>query len=410
MTDQSAEYRDGLVSVLKEAGQIRTASVEAAFRVVPRHRFVPNVTVAQAYRDCPYPIKIHAGVVISSSSQPAIMAEMLERLSPNRNERILEIGAGSGYNAALLAELVGPNGVVSTIDLDEDILQAAARHLRDAGYPHVRTLCVDGAGGDPANAPFDAIIATVAVGDIPPAWIAQLRVGGRLIVPIALGLAQRVVTFERGHEYLKSTSVVGGEFMAFRGSSSAASIGELSTLGDPAIRLRTLRGHAVNCDALTRAFHGEYLDLESPIEVTLEDLWGSLDLWLSIHEPTFCRLTAHGSAAERGLVPDSFGIGDGAGHALAATLGLCQADEIVVFALTPNGMGLRAFGKASGCVDRLARAIESWENEGRPSNARLRIRAFPKLSAHPRSAADLSNANTTQTFALPSADLVFDWT
>ncbi len=188
------------------------------------------------------------------------MAEMLEQLEPRPGERILEIGAGSGYNAALLASLVGADGFVSTVDLDADIVKAARERLGSAGYARLWTRCGDGADGDLDNSPFDAIIATVGVGDIPEAWVSQLRMGGRLIAPLALGLAQRVITFERTAEGLQSMSVVGGEFMPFRGSSSAAFIGNLSFLGDPAIRLRTSRGHTVDSEVLVESLKGQYID------------------------------------------------------------------------------------------------------------------------------------------------------
>jgi len=392
------------VAALKERGAVRTPFLEAAFNKVPRHVFTPDVSVADAYRDRSYPIKIQDGVVVSSSSQPAIMAEMLEQLAPQPGERILEIGAGSGYNAALLAELVGINGFVSTVDLDQDIVKIARRNLCKAGYDQVRTVCVDGAEGDSLSAPFDAIIATVGVGDIPPAWVAQLRVGGRLIAPISLGLAQRIVTFERTNTCLKSRSVVGGEFMAFRGSSTAASIGELSTLGDPAVRLRTLPGNTVNADVLTGVLGGECMQIELPANITVDDVWESLDLWLSIREPLFCRLTAQGTAAQRGRVPDAMGIANAASHPVAATLGLCNRDGLVLFALTTTGMCQRAFGSSAACTERLMQAIQSWEDQGRPANAGLNIKVF---SASSQAADALTDGAHLVT--LPSAHFVLQW-
>lgn len=333
------------------------------------------------------------------------MAEMLEQLALRPAERILEIGAGSGYNAALLAEIVGVNGFVSTLDLDEDIVKIARRNLCKAGYAQVRTVCVDGAEGDSLSAPFDAIIATVGVGDIPSAWVAQLRVGGRLIAPISLGLAQRIVTFERTNTCLKSRSVVGGEFMAFRGSSTAASIGELSTLGDPAVRLRTLPGNTVNADVLTGVLRGEYMQIELPANITVDDVWESLDLWLSIREPLFCRLTAQGTAAQSGTVPDAMGIANAASHPVAATLGLCNGEELVLFALTANGMSLRTFGDSATCTERLMGAIQSWEDRGRPSNAGLHVKAFSTSSQ----AAD-AFTDGAHFVMLPSWHLVLQWT
>src|SRR5579859_6035322 len=118
-----------LVEQLIRAGNIRTEAVEAAFRAVPRHVFLPELAAEEAYRDEAIPTKFLNGSAISSSSQPAIMAIMLEQLELQPGQRVLEIGAGTGYNAALIAHIVGETGQVVTIDIDEDIVADARTHL-----------------------------------------------------------------------------------------------------------------------------------------------------------------------------------------------------------------------------------------------------------------------------------------
>jgi protein-L-isoaspartate(D-aspartate) O-methyltransferase len=210
------ELRRQLVEQLRSRGAVRTERVGAAFVRVPRHLFVPGVPAHDVYTDRSIPIKLQDGIPISSSSQPAIMAEMIEMLDLRGGERVLEIGAGTGYNAAVLAELVGPSGSVVTIDVDDELVAAARRHLDDAGYPQVRTICADGVHGDPSGAPFDRIIATVGVDAIPPAWIAQLRDGGRLVAPLTSGEQQNVVAFARSARGLESDAVVGASFIMMR--------------------------------------------------------------------------------------------------------------------------------------------------------------------------------------------------
>jgi protein-L-isoaspartate(D-aspartate) O-methyltransferase len=223
MTEQRfAGMRARLVAHLRARGDVRTERVAAAFERVPRHLFVPELPPEKVYTDRSIAIKLQDGVPISSSSQPAIMAEMLEMLAPAGGDRVLEIGAGSGYNAALLAELVGPAGDVETIDLDADLVAAARAHLDAAGYPQVRTVCADGALGDPAGAPFDGIIATCGVEAIPPTWIAQLRLGGRLVAPLTIRAMQKVVAFERTEAGLESHAIVDAAFMMLRGPSAGA--------------------------------------------------------------------------------------------------------------------------------------------------------------------------------------------
>jgi protein-L-isoaspartate(D-aspartate) O-methyltransferase len=208
--------RRELVRELRERGAVRTERVAEAFARVPRHVFVPDVPARDVYADRSIAIKLQDGVPVSSSSQPAIMAEMIEMLALRGGERVLEIGAGTGYNAAVLAEVVGPSGSVVTIDVDDELLHAARRHLDDAGYPQVRTVCADGVHGDPSAAPFDRIIATVGVDEVSTAWIAQLRDGGRLVAPLTIRGQQNVVAFSRSACGLESDAIVGASFIMIR--------------------------------------------------------------------------------------------------------------------------------------------------------------------------------------------------
>src|SRR6266699_359977 len=146
-----------LVDALVRCGAITDSRVEAAFRAVPRHLYLPRVPLEEVYRDQAIPTKTVDGEAVSSSSQPEIMATMLEQLGLEPGHRVLEIGAGTGYNAALVAHLVGGAGEVTTIDLDEDIAQGARAHLASAGFGRVRVVLGDGALGYPAGAPFDRI-------------------------------------------------------------------------------------------------------------------------------------------------------------------------------------------------------------------------------------------------------------
>src|SRR5262249_11059318 len=144
--DQEAvTRRQQLVDLLKQGGCLADSAVEDAFRAVPRHLFLPGVPLEKVYADEAIPTKYHDGLPISSSSQPAVMATMLEQLEVHAGHHILEIGAGTGYNAALLATLAGEGGRVVTIDIDDDVVSAAQDHLRLAGFPHVRVIAGDGA-------------------------------------------------------------------------------------------------------------------------------------------------------------------------------------------------------------------------------------------------------------------------
>jgi protein-L-isoaspartate(D-aspartate) O-methyltransferase len=174
-TANPERLRAALVESLRAKGALRSPAVAEAFAAVPRHLFVPDVSVEEAYRDRFIATKRMAdGEVISSSSQPEIMAIMLEQLDVRPGQRVLEVGAGSGYNAALLARLVSHSGSVTTVDIDDDLVASARAHLTAAAVTGVRVICADGWAGVADGAPYDRIILTVGAHDLSPAWRAEL--------------------------------------------------------------------------------------------------------------------------------------------------------------------------------------------------------------------------------------------
>ncbi len=177
-------------------------------RTVPRHLFVPAAPVQEAYDDQAVITKSDAdGAALSCASVPSIVAMMLDQLDIHPGDRILEIGAGTGYNAALLADLTGPSGHVTTVDIDEEVTAQARQALNATGYRHVHVATADGALGDAGHAPYDRIIVTVGAWDIPPAWWAQLEPGGRLVVPLRWRGQTRSIGFTHHHNRLRSDSV-----------------------------------------------------------------------------------------------------------------------------------------------------------------------------------------------------------
>lgn len=184
---QRTALRHTLIEGLQRQGTITDARIAEAFATVPRHLFLPQIAPEQVYSNQAIITKTADGVNISSSSQPAMMAIMLGQLLVEQRQRILEIGTGTGYNAALLRFLVGSSGRVTTIDVDDDIVDAARAQIAAAGYYDVRVILGDGGYGHAADAPYDRIILTVGASDLLPAWHEQLRPDGLLVLPLSLG-------------------------------------------------------------------------------------------------------------------------------------------------------------------------------------------------------------------------------
>lgn len=211
-----------MVDGLAAAGNVTDPAVRRAFLAVPRERFLPEVAEASGleavYADKAIVTRTGpGGAPTSSSSQPAIMALMLERLELRRGHNVLEIGAGTGYNAALLSTLVGSSGRVTSVELEADLADKARAALTDGGHA-VDVVVGDGREGWPAAAPYDRIVATASTADVARAWLDQLAPDGLLQLPVHLdGFdLQAVVTFRRRGAGLRSTSVLDGGFMPLR--------------------------------------------------------------------------------------------------------------------------------------------------------------------------------------------------
>ena len=155
---------------------VRDPAVLRAMAEVPRHLFVLPAHIDQAYED--YPLPIAEGQTIS---QPYIVALMTECLALDKGDKVLEVGTGSGYQAAVLSRIIAS---VFTIEIHEELARRAAETLERLGYGNVRVRAGDGFFGWPEEAPFDGVIVTCAVPEVPPALFAQLAEGGRLVIPL----------------------------------------------------------------------------------------------------------------------------------------------------------------------------------------------------------------------------------
>ncbi|MCX5586730.1 methyltransferase domain-containing protein [Streptomyces erythrochromogenes] len=203
-TAHAAQVRE-----LTAAGVLDDPRWRAAFAAVPRHVFVPYFWTERGagqerlwaedpdpqvrarwlrgvYVDAPLATRLRDGRLVSSSSQPSLMAKMLAALDVRDGDDVLEIGAGTGYNAALLCHRLGDEHV-TTVDLDEEITESARAHLAHLGL-HPTVVTGDGARGCPARAPFDRILVTCTLPLVPHPWLGQCRPGARILAPLSTGL------------------------------------------------------------------------------------------------------------------------------------------------------------------------------------------------------------------------------
>jgi protein-L-isoaspartate(D-aspartate) O-methyltransferase len=203
--------RDAMVRTqIAERGIKDTATLQA-MRTVPRHLFVPTSLAGGAYQDQPLPIGYGQTI-----SQPFIVAYMTELIRPKAGQKVLEIGTGSGYQAAVLAEIVTQ---VYTIEIVPELGQTAREHLQQQGYRNVQVRVADGYHGWPEQAPFDAIVVTAAADYIPPPLIRQLKDGGRMIIPVGSPfLVQTLMLVEKENGRIKTTSLAPVRFVPFRRS------------------------------------------------------------------------------------------------------------------------------------------------------------------------------------------------
>lgn len=176
-----------------------------AMAKVPREKFVPKELRPSAYDDRPLPIGYGQTI-----SQPFIVGFMTQQLQPKATDRVLEIGTGSGYQAAVLAELVAE---VYTIEIVRPLARQAETLLRDLGYKNIHVKAGDGYKGWPEHAPFDAIIVTAAPDHIPQPLVEQLKEGGRMIIPVGKTVAQQLYLLEKRGGVVKQTAVIPVKFV-----------------------------------------------------------------------------------------------------------------------------------------------------------------------------------------------------
>ena len=201
--------REKMVDTQIATRGIHDHGVLEAMRKVPRHLFVGEALQDQAYGDFPLPIGESQTI-----SQPYIVAEMTQALELNKDDRVLEIGTGSGYQTAILAELVFR---VYTIERVRGLFVMARKLLDELGYHNVVARCSDGTIGWPDESPFEAIIVTAGAPEVPEKLVQQLAPGGRLVIPVGDRFSQTLLKFRRDEDGVHKTDLGGCRFVKLIG-------------------------------------------------------------------------------------------------------------------------------------------------------------------------------------------------
>ena len=205
------KLRHEMVKTQIENRGVKDSATLASLRKVARHSFVPNDQVSSAYEDRPLPIGYGQTI-----SQPYIVGYMTEIIKPKAGQKVLEIGTGSGYQAAVLAEIVSK---VYTIEIVEELGKQASTRLKDLGYKNIEVKIADGYHGWKEHAPFDAIVVTAAAEFIPPALKEQLKDGGRMIIPVGSPyMTQQLMLIEKTGNTYRTSSKMPVRFVPFKRS------------------------------------------------------------------------------------------------------------------------------------------------------------------------------------------------
>ncbi|GAB3162146.1 hypothetical protein GCM10027059_14160 [Myceligenerans halotolerans] len=394
------DAREAMVDALEVGGRLTSATVLAALRAAPRERFAPAGTPLEQVYDPDRPVitrRQEHGAAVSSVSAPQLQGRMIEQAGIGPGDTVLEIGSG-GYNAALIAEVVGDTGSVVSIDIDEWVTDRANEILTATGYAdRVTVLTADGDLPVEGHGPFDAIIVTVGAWDIPPVWIDQLAPTGRLVVPLRMRSVTRTVGLRRNGDHLVAESAESGGFVPMQG------IGKHDEhalhLPDGTGKHITLRFDETK-PADPHLLDGVLASTEtydwSGVLLDGGEDFGGLHLWFASYLDGFCRVHADkgtGLASQMGRTWFPFGTAVGDSFALLAVRKVGDRFE----------HGARGFGPhAAVAAARLAEQVRAWDENGRPDEAAIGY--WPDgadLSAVPADAVVLPKAHGVVTISWP---------
>jgi len=368
---QAEQLHSALVEHLRQKNLLDNPSVEQAFSSIPRHLFLPDKPLDVVYQDSAIPLKFGAsGDTLSSSSQPTMMAIMLEQLDLSVGMNVLEIGTASGYNAAIMKHIVGKSGHVTSLEIDNDLANQAEDNLTNAGYSDVVVVNMDAVNGYAPRAQYDRIVSTVGVWDVPIKWTQQLKDKGSLIVPIWLDGVQVSATFRpQADGSLLSTDNRPCAFVYLRGMAAGPrlrkQVGSTSMmiLADEVDKIDTVALHLLVSDDLEIHSLGKHL---SPAQ-----FWYGFQLYMMLNESDKFVFAVYG-------IPKGSKAYGMEGNGI-----VMFAPASAAFAGYEDGGKVFSFGGADAYLE-MQKHFKDWLNMPYPLTDSVCVRLIPKSLGEPQ--------------------------
>lgn len=353
-----------LIYALRHA-RVLNAPLEAAFRAVPRAAFLPHLSPNDVYKDEAVPIKVDEdGTVLSSSSQPSMMAIMLRQLQLQPAMNVLEIGTGTGYNAALMQHLVGDEGKVTTIEIDGSVAELARANLQRAAMSQVYIVVGDGALGYAPRASYDRIMATAGIWDVPRAWVRQMKPKGILVAPLWLDgfeVSAALSLQSDGTLYSSDNRLCG--FLRLRGDAAGPNMS--TRVGTSGLHLWASAG--IDPVAVQMLLSDDAEDTHLRTSLDSGEYWQGFLPYFVLQFPDNFSLARY--AVNKDM--PAYGL-QGSGFVLLTNGSAC-------FVPTSARGSARCFGSSDALL-AVEDALAAWIRDGKPQQDRLRLRLVPKDS------------------------------
>jgi len=399
-----ARLRDKAIDQLIGEGTVTSEAVEAAMRTAPRHLFIPEASPEDAYDPFrAFVTKRDAdGNALSSVSDMHVQSWMLEHAGIQPGMNVLEIGSG-GYNAALLAELAGPDGNVTTVDIDEWVTDRTSRFLGQAGYERVNVVLADAEHGMPDHAPYDAILVTMGCWDVPPAWVEQLAAHGHLVTALRFLGLQRVIAFGKAGGHLASVDSRQFGFVPVQGE--GAHQARLLVMRGGEVTLRYDDDYPADPELLQGAFSTPRAEAWSGVMIGPYDLLDTMQAWLATVLPGFCTLLVD-KDKDTGVVTPPPKRSFTNATVDGATLAYLTSRPAEGNGEKASELGLHAYGPgAQQLAGEIAAHLKTWATDIR-HGARPHYRIYP--AGTPDDALDLP-AGTSRVIGKARSRLTISW-